>query len=73
MADFTSLNAEVARIEGIVPSVVAALNGVAAQIEAAVAANDAGDNSQLATLADRVRSQADALAQAVVQNPTPEA
>ena len=71
MANFDALNEQVARLEGIVPSVVAVLNGVADAIDAAVAANDAGDNAQLATLADSVRAQADALAAAVATEPTP--
>lgn len=69
MADFNALNAEVERLKGIVPSVVAAINGIADKIAAAVAANDAGDNTQLATLADDVRAQADALAAAINTNP----
>ena len=63
-ATFTELEAEVARTEGIVPSVIALLNGVAEQIEAAVAADNLEDNTVIAGLADRVRAQANALAAA---------
>ena len=45
---------------------MAAFNGVADQIDAAIAANDAGDNSQLATLSSDVRAQASRLAGAIV-------
>lgn len=72
MADFTGLQAEVTNLTSVVASAVALINGIAAQIEAAVAANDAGDNTQLATLASDVRSQADSLAAAVAAN-TPSA
>ena len=65
-ADFTQLTAEVERIETVVPSVVAIINGIAAQIEAAVAADNLSDNTQTAGLADRVRAQADTLAAAAV-------
>jgi hypothetical protein len=68
-ADFAALVAEIERIEGVVPSVVAALNGVADQIEAAVAADNLADNTVTAGLADRVRAQASALADAVAVTP----
>lgn len=65
-ADFSGLTAEVERIESVVPSVVAIINGIAAKIEEAVAADNLADNSASAALADRVRAQADALAAAAV-------
>jgi hypothetical protein len=68
MADFSVVQAEVANLTSVTASVVAAFNGVADQVEAAVAANDAGDNSQLATLASDIRAQADSLAAAVAAN-----
>lgn len=75
MANFDALNAEVTNLTSVVDSAVALINGIAAKIEAAVAANDAGDNTALSDLASSVRSQADALASAVAANtptePTP--
>lgn len=68
MADFTGINAEVTRLTDVVASAVALINGIADKIAAAVAANDAGDNTELAGLADSVRSQADSLAAAVAAN-----
>jgi hypothetical protein len=68
MADFTELIAEVERNRSVVDSAIAAINGIATQIEAAVAANDAGDNTQLASLAASVRAQADDLGAAVAAN-----
>lgn len=76
MADFSGVNAEVTRLTDVVASAVALINGIADQVAAAVAANDAGDNSQLTSLADSLRSQADSLAAAVAANtptePAPE-
>jgi hypothetical protein len=68
MADFTEAKADVSALKSVVPSVVALLDGVAAQVDAAVAANDAGDNTQLASLSADIKAQADALAAAVVKN-----
>lgn len=75
MADFTETETEVAGLRDVVPSVVALLDGIAAQVDAAVAANDAGDNSKLSTLSSDIRAQKQALADAVARNtpaaPTP--
>lgn len=68
MADFSALQTEVSNLTSVVASAVAVINGIAAQIEAAVAANDAGDNTALASLASDVRAQADSLAAAVAAN-----
>lgn len=68
MADFSGVNAEVTRLTDVVASAVALINGIAAKIDAAVAANDAGDNTQLSGLADSLRSQADSLGAAVAAN-----
>ena len=68
MADFSGVNSEVARLTDVVGSAVALINGIAGQIDAAVAANDAGDNTALAGLADSLRAQSDSLAAAVAQN-----
>lgn len=65
-ADFSTLKTEVTRIEEVVPSVVAIINGIADKIAEAVAADNLSDNTETAGLADRVRAQADALAAAAV-------
>lgn len=76
MANFDQLNSEVTNLTSVVDSAVALINGIATKIEAAVQANDAGDDTQLKSLASSVRSQADALAAAVAANtpaePAPE-
>lgn len=66
--DFTGLESEVTNLTSVVDSAVAAFNGIAARIDAAVAASDAGDNTKLTELAGSVRAQADALAAAVAAN-----
>lgn len=71
MADFSQLEADVTALEGVVPSVVVIINGIADQIAAAVAADNLADNTQTAALAGRVRSQADALAAAAAANNPP--
>lgn len=68
MADFSGVNSEVARLTDVVSSAVALINGIAAKIDEAVAANDAGDNTALAGLADTLRAQSDSLAAAVAAN-----
>jgi hypothetical protein len=68
MADFSNIIAKVENLKTVKESVIAYVNGVAAQVKAAVEANDAGDNSQLATLADDIQAQADAIAAAVTAN-----
>lgn len=68
MADFSQLEAQVTALEGVVPSVVAIINGIADQIVAAVEADNLADNTASAGLADRVRAQADALAAAAAAN-----
>lgn len=77
MADFSGVQAEVTNLTSVVQSAITLIGGIAAKIDAAVAANDAGDNSQLATLSSDLRAQADGLAAAVAANtpapePTPE-
>lgn len=66
--DFTGLESEVTNLTSVVDSAVAAFNGIAGRIEAAVAASDAGDNTKLTELAGSVRAQADSLAAAVAAN-----
>lgn len=68
MADFSAIKAEVENLKSVNASAIALINGIAAKVEAAVAANDAGDNSELAGLADSIRSEASSLAAAVTAN-----
>ncbi len=68
MADFSGVNSEVTRLTDVVQSAVALINGIAGKIDAAVAANDAGDNTALSGLADSLRAQSDGLAAAVAAN-----
>jgi pseudouridine-5'-phosphate glycosidase len=70
MADsvFTPLNEQVTNLEGVVPSVVAIINGIAKIVADAVEADNLADTTQSAGLADRIRAQADALAAAAAAN-----
>ena len=75
MADevFTGLNEQVTKLEEVVPSVVAIINGIADQVAAAVAKDNLADSTASAGLADRIRAQADALAAAAVASTPAEA
>ena len=68
MASFEEITAEVERTKTITQSAIALLNGIAARIDAAIAANDAGDNTALGSLSSDIRANADALASAVEAN-----
>lgn len=68
MADFTGMKAEVENLKTVAASAVALINGIADKVAAAIAANDAGDNSELASLASDLRAEADGLAAAVSAN-----
>lgn len=68
MANFDELNAEVTNLTTVAESAIALINGIATKIQEAVDANDAGDNTQLKSLASSVRAQADSLAAAVAAN-----
>lgn len=68
MADLSGITAEVERNRSVAASAVALINGIAARIDSAVAANDASDNTGLTDLANSLRSDADALAAAVSAN-----
>lgn len=74
-ADFSGITAEVERIKTVRPAVVALINGIATKVQAAVDADNAGDNALLSTLSADVRAEADAFAEAVAANtpaePTP--
>lgn len=65
-ADFTQLTAQVERIKQVRPSIVAIIEGIADRVQAAVDADNAGDNAMLSTLSSDLRSEADALAAAAV-------
>lgn len=65
-ADFSGITAEVERIKAVRPAVVALINGIADKVKAAVDADNAGDNTLLATLSADVKTEADAFAEAVV-------
>lgn len=67
-ADFTGITAEVERIKAIRPAVVALINGIAARVQEAVDADNAGDNTLLSTLSADVKAEADAFAEAVAAN-----
>jgi hypothetical protein len=66
--DFSGLESEVANLTSVVDSAVALINGIAAKIDAAVAASDAGDNTKLTALSASIKGEADALAAAVASN-----
>lgn len=66
--DFSELQAEVARNESVDDSAIALLNGIAARIDAAVAAAEAGNTAALTQLASDLRSSSDSLAAAVSAN-----
>lgn len=65
-ADFSQLTAEVERIKQVRPSIVAIIEGIADRVQAAVDADNAGDNAMLSTLSSDLRSEADAFAAAAV-------
>lgn len=65
-ADFSGLQAQVERIKQVRPSIVAIIEGIADRVAAAVAADNAGDNTMLASLSEDLRGEADAFAAAAV-------
>ena len=72
MADIAALTAEVDRLQGVVPSAVALLNGILDRIDAAVAAaieaNDAADLTAITDEVAQLRAETDNLAAAVESN-----
>ena len=74
-ADFSVLEAEVARNTDVSNSAIALLNGIAQRVADAVAADNLDDNSHTAQLSTELSAQTDALAAAVSSNtpsaPTP--
>ena len=74
-ADFSALEAEVARNTDVSNSAIALLNGIAQRVADAVAADNLDDNSHTAQLSTELSAQTDALAAAVSSNtpsaPTP--
>lgn len=73
MADevFVPLNETVTELEGVVPSVVAIVNGIADIVAAAVAKDNLADSTASAGLAERIRAQATALAEAAAAHQPP--
>lgn len=67
MLDLTELREEVARNSDVDQSAIALINGIAAQIEAAVAAAEAGNTAALTELAASLRASSDELAGAVTE------
>ena len=67
--DVTELTAEVTRARGVVDSAIALINGIAARIDAAVAADNVVDATNLSALSASLRSETDDLAAAVNANP----
>ena len=74
-ADFSALQAEVSRATDVDSSAIALLNGIQQRIADAVTADNLADNSATAQLAADLKTQTDALADAVSANtpaaPTP--
>jgi hypothetical protein len=68
-ADVTELTAEVTRARGVVDSAIALINGIAARIDAAVAADNVVDATNLTALSASLRSEVDDLSAAVSANP----
>lgn len=66
--DLTELTEQVARNSDVDQSAIALLNGIAARIDAAVAAAEAGNTTALAELATSLRNSSDALAAAITEN-----
>lgn len=67
-ADFSALEAEVARNTDVTNSAIALLNGIAQKIADAVAADNLADNTETAKLAADLAAQTDSLAAAVASN-----
>ena len=74
-ADFSALEAEVARENDVNNSAIALLNGIAQRVADAVAADNLDDNTHIGQLSTQLSAQTDALATAVAANtpaaPTP--
>jgi hypothetical protein len=66
--DMTALQAEVARNRSVDGSAAALIRGIADRIAAAIAADDAGDATNLNALVDDLRSSSDDLSAAVSEN-----
>lgn len=68
MSKLDDLKADVAAETSVVNSAVVLLGGIAARIDAAVAAARAGDDQALTNLSTEVKAETAALAQAVANN-----
>lgn len=66
-ADFEPLKTQLDRIKQVRPAIEAIIDGIADRIKVAVDADNAGDNSLLATLETDVRNEADALVAAALR------
>lgn len=66
-ADFEPLKTQIERIKQVRPAIEAVIDGIADKIKAAVDADNAGDNSLLATLESDVRTEADGLVAAALK------
>lgn len=73
MANFSDLQAAVENNAQVIASAITLINGIADKIDAAVAANDATDNSALTDLSVSLRTQSQSLADAVAANTAPPA
>lgn len=67
-ADFSEVTAEVTALETVVDSAVALINGIAARIDEAVAADNVVDASNLSALSASLRAQSTELGDAVAAN-----
>ena len=68
MADFTALDAEVARLTDVNAAAIALLNGIAQKVADAVAADNLADDSHTAQVSAALSAQTDSLAAAVTAN-----
>ena len=68
--DVSDLTAAVERMTTVSESAIALINGIAAKIDAAVAADNVVDATNLAALSASIKSEADSLAAAVEANTT---
>lgn len=67
-ADFTPLVTEVADLTTVADSAVALMDGFASRLEAAIAADNLSDNSNVGQFASEFKAQKTKLAEAVARN-----
>lgn len=68
MAQFDEIEAQVTSTTSVEGSAAALINGFQTRLDAAIAANDAGDNTKLTQLSTDLKTSSDALAAAVAAN-----